>query len=181
MGWRAVEGLGMQAEQVAGLGVAALAQAALRIGGMIAAVWGVLLIVMQVMPGTGISFYPATWLMLAALSLVMLASVAARPFYIRHGKTASFRDTVVLFAMLAVPVAVMACVVEAKLSHDLLKQLQPISFAEVLWQPPATRYAITAVFGASFLSGAMGATLFGCLFQFPTKLRALDRMVQRGG
>ena len=118
---------------------------------------------------------------LVALSPVILASVAAKPFYIRYGKTASFRDTVALFAMLAVPVAVMAWLVEAKLSYDLLNQVQPISFAEVLWQPPATRYAVTAVFGASFLTGAMGATLFGCLFQFPTKLRALDRMVQRGG
>ena len=62
--------------------------------------------------------------------------------------------------------------------HDLPGPAATVSFAEVVWQPLATRHAVTVLFGVSFLTCALGATLFGCKFRFPTTLRALDAVVR---
>ena len=168
----------MVAEPGSGLSVGALAGAALRIGAMLAAIWVVLLVILQALPDVGISPDLVPWLGIAPLLPVILASVAAKPFYIQHGKTATIREAMMLFVLLAGPVVVMAWLVEAWICHGLLRTTGALSLSEVLQQPWASRTTFTGLFGFSFVTTALGATLFGCLFQFPTKLRALDRMVR---
>lgn len=171
----------MDAEPRSGLSVWALAGAAVRIGAMLAAIWVVLIAVLQGFATVGIVLDRVPWLGIAPLLPIILASVAAKPFYIEHGKTATMREAVTLFALLAGPVAVMAWLAEAWICHGLLRTTGALTLSEVLRQPLASRPTFTGLFGFSFLTTALAATLFGCLFQFPTKLRALDRMVRRAG
>ena len=168
----------MSADQGQGVGLAALGGAAVRIGAMTGGLWLLLVAALQVIPAGAYSYQTGTWLGLAALLPVILASMAAKSFYIVHGKTVSMGESAVLFAMLVGPMAVMAGLVEAQIYHDMLGPAPTLGFAEVLGQPLATRYSVTVLFGVSFLTCALGATLFGCMFQFPTKLRELDALVR---
>lgn len=140
---------------------------ALRLTVTVALIWAVVAIILLLMQGREITYYPGVIVRVASLVPIFVIGFSAKHYADIAGRAPRPADLMVFSALAGLLIFAVTLIFEAMFVQALYGMETGKTFTEILTQPFADRYNIAVFFGMSFSTTAVIATLIATLFSFP--------------
>lgn len=143
--------------------------------GIVTAIWAILIVAVSSMMGTSSARHVPVLLQLGPLMPLLVGRIGARHFANRFKRELLPSERIGLALFGIIGITFVALLAEAGVIYALYGVDEGKSYAEILIQPPATRYSITTAFGLTFTTAAMLAAAFTTLISMPAQIMLRTR------